>query len=564
MTMRHMTTWELPKEGAQDAMTISRLLPNDQNLLDLQESTCCIAVRGLDDVSLQLGSNSEEAISLAIAKVNTLLKYYVCIIRRDQKEVTDISQYPVTGSIKTFSHILNAEGEQHLTELRFLAHVNENFLKGFLLDRTKHRLRNNGTLAYQSVFSNGCVVRMMPFNYHQGVYQPAPDPTIVPMISRKEALELFAPFKQYDYVPKMSNWLDDNSSNSTTSVAHLDGLYSVNPQAAPNVAAWAKKLPVSEDRSNEATLVPRQELISWSQAQPSEEATGSTAYESAISLLAGLEFTERKENMGLIERKESEDLSDGEESEDLIDLSPTEDPLPTPLIHKCESGGRVSYSTMRQKAPSRKQPQGGQDEEMIDKISNKLVSYVEPLRIFQGNVTLKAQLVRFVLNNMHISKVSISDNQSERAAMAKTAHEQEKTLDDLPDQPGMIITNIISYRGGDMNYVAGMYKTPLDPSPMWEPKSKRVFYEFRCMTTNQETRKNTRFIIEVDAEGFTYHAYMEGKAARAGSVFVHCMKRDFDVQFDVNSAVDLSSICGGFASELISSLAVRYAACNWL
>ena len=67
-------------------MTISRLLPNDQILLDLQESTGCIVVRGLDDVSLQLGSDSEVAIGLAVAKVNTLLKYYVSNLPEGQKD----------------------------------------------------------------------------------------------------------------------------------------------------------------------------------------------------------------------------------------------------------------------------------------------------------------------------------------------------------------------------------------------------------------------------------------------------------------------------------------------
>lgn len=83
--LRHRTTWQLSKEDTREAMSISRLLPNDQNLLDLQESTGCIVVRGLDDVSLQLGSNTEVAISIAIAKVNTLLKYYVSIASGDQK-----------------------------------------------------------------------------------------------------------------------------------------------------------------------------------------------------------------------------------------------------------------------------------------------------------------------------------------------------------------------------------------------------------------------------------------------------------------------------------------------
>lgn len=452
-----------------------------------------------------------------------------------------------------------------MTELRFLAHINEGFLTNFLLDRVKHRLKKTNLLAYHSVFFTGCVVRMMTFNHHQGVYQPAPDPTINPAISRKEALELFAPFKQYEYAPKRSTWLDDSSSNSTTSVTHMDGISSVNPQAAPNVAAWAKKLPASEDRSAEATPAPHQELISWSQTQPSSEVTGSVAYEPAVNMLAGLDFTDRKENEDITGGKEGEDpadgkgskdLSDGNESEDLIELSPTKDSLPTPLIAAGVSDNRVFHSTMRQKAPSRKQPHEEQDEELIGKISNKLVSYVEPLRIFQGEVTLKAHLIRLVVTNLHISQVSISTDHSERAAVAKTVQEQERLLDGLPDE-AILTTNAISYYGGDMNYIAGMYKTPLDSSRMWEPKSKRVFYEFRCATTNQETKKKTHFVIEVDAGSMVYHAYMDGRAARSGSVLAHCMKREYDVQFDVNNAVDLTKICGGFASELVSSLTVR-------
>lgn len=397
---------------------------------------------------------------------------------------------------------------------------------------------------------------MLTFNHHKGMYQPAPDPTIVPAISRKQALEPFAPFKHYEYVPKMSNWLDDSSSNSTTSVAHMDDLRSVNPQAAPNVAAWAKKLPISENRSTETTVTPSQELLGWPQVQPSGVVAGSTAYGSAIDL-AGLDFTDGKEDEELADGKENEDLSDREKTEDLIDLSPTQDSLPTPLIAIWERESRVFHSTMRQQAPSQKRTHEEQDEEMIGKISNKLVSYVEPLRIFQGEVTLKAQLVRLVVTNMHISHVGISDNDSERAAIAKTVQEHERILDGLPDNSATKSTSVISYHGGDMNYIAEIYKTPLDSSPMWEPQSKRVFYEFRCTTMNQETRKKTPFIIEVDAESFAYHAYMEGKGARAGSVLVHCMKREFDVQFDVNNAVDLTKICGGFASELVSSLAVR-------
>lgn len=108
MAMRHRTTWQLPKEDTREAMAISRLLPNDQNLLDLQESTGCIAVRGLDDVSLQLGSDTEAAIGIAIAKVNTLLKYYVSIsyTRRSNGSILTFTSIPSRARSKltlTFS-----------------------------------------------------------------------------------------------------------------------------------------------------------------------------------------------------------------------------------------------------------------------------------------------------------------------------------------------------------------------------------------------------------------------------------------------------------------------------
>lgn len=77
MEMRHRDTWHMPSGQVNAGVTLTRILPTNRLLDELQKSSGCIVLIGLDGKSLQIGGATENAIEVVKKKVDRLLKYYV-------------------------------------------------------------------------------------------------------------------------------------------------------------------------------------------------------------------------------------------------------------------------------------------------------------------------------------------------------------------------------------------------------------------------------------------------------------------------------------------------------
>ncbi|ORY62218.1 uncharacterized protein BCR38DRAFT_486489 [Pseudomassariella vexata] len=196
--------------------------------------------------------------------------------------------------------------------------------------------------------------------------------------------------------------------------------------------------------------------------------------------------------------------------------------------------------------------------DVIQTISQKLTQIMQPLRIFKGNVFLKAEIGRFILTKVNYKHISIPTVAEEDRLRTMTEEQMTRGFLDLRhcQRKDLFFTRVVSASGGDANYIASLMEPGSGSSQikMWTPSGKRVIYEFRCSTTGPVGKKH-RFILNVDAENFSYSAQKDRTIV--GKVFMHCMKRTYDIQFTVDAVQNIAENYGGFAQELIGSLEVR-------
>lgn len=86
MAMGHRDTWHMPSEYINAGVTIARILPTNQLLEELQKSSGCIVLVGMNGKSLQIGGATENAIEVVKKKLDRLLKYYVSHMAKSNKE----------------------------------------------------------------------------------------------------------------------------------------------------------------------------------------------------------------------------------------------------------------------------------------------------------------------------------------------------------------------------------------------------------------------------------------------------------------------------------------------
>ncbi|KAK7969291.1 hypothetical protein PG988_008364 [Apiospora saccharicola] len=231
-----------------------------------------------------------------------------------------------------------------------------------------------------------------------------------------------------------------------------------------------------------------------------------------------------------------------------------------------EQKSRRFHATMDQRAPSKRsqnrQAQSSTTQkpdpnpEVIGKVSNKLVKILEPLRMFQGAVSLKAELGRFIFTNVNYAHISLPHD-GRGTPRRKSPADMETSLDRHSDDRALIFTKIISLSGGDMNYIDDLREPGDASSPMWKPSRKSVIYEFRCLTSTVDKKSRACFIVDVNAEDFSFQLRPDPKDSSQGGVFMHCLGRTFDIQFTVDTAPYLSDTSRAFAQELVDSLTVK-------
>jgi hypothetical protein len=303
---------------------------------------------------------------------------------------------------------------------------------------------------------------------------------------------------------------------------------------------------------------------------------------------------------------ESQRPSNEKESEDLLSSSPEKPQLsmapliPTPRIASGEQHSRLYHSTMNQRSSPRaaqqshrgSEPHSNQSSsaanaqagsqpvqrnspqsdltgifeqgytallpqmsETQDPVTMKVYEHMstilEPLRLFQGSVSLKAEIGRFILTKINRKHVNMPDSSRYNG---NSIEAMEKYLERHTDTRGLFFTKIFTLSGGDADYMVNMSPIGNSSLKMWLPKKKEVFYEFWCMTMGESGRKHY-FFLDINADNFSYN--LRAQDTKTSRVSVHCTKRLFDFRLMVESAHDIEENCGNFAREVVASLKVQ-------
>ncbi|KAK6842682.1 hypothetical protein PG987_003542 [Apiospora arundinis] len=520
MQMEHQGTWHLSTEQINAGVTITHIMPTKKLLNELQKSSGCTVMVGMDGKSLQIGAATENDVGIAKKKIDRLSKYYALS-----------SDLDTPGR-----HVLYSSSQvTYMTELRYIAHLSEGLLTNIFLDRTKFPTVSK---KYGRIFTKGSVVSKLLYNGASGGYQSVPQ-RITPAIEKSKATSAFAPFKGHKYVPKVSTSVPDkvSASGSRPSSAVQADLSGVNPQAAPNVARWAKNTALVTSSTKTAPR-PMDEPSQQSQ-DPTLQANENWGGAHEID-----PFGTHSSVTASPETTNASSLQNNAPPRDLLSS-------PTPIPRRAGAGNLDTP------------PSNDGESELISfsptksyegKVSNKLAKILEPLRMFQGRISLKAELGRFVLTAVNAAHISLPGD-SHQIPRLKSPDEMEDMLERHSND--LIFTSIVSLSGGDMNHIAGLTE-PGDAAATltWTPSRNSVLYEFLCATSTEDKKSRNRFVVEVNSEDFTYRVRTDIQESSNGCVFMHCLGRTFDIQFTVETTPNLSEHCEYFAEELVQSLTV--------
>jgi hypothetical protein len=190
--------------------------------------------------------------------------------------------------------------------------------------------------------------------------------------------------------------------------------------------------------------------------------------------------------------------------------------------------------------------------DLQDSISEKLVALLEPLRIFTGDVSLRAEIGRFCFTSIHADHVQPPD-----ISLPAKQHDPVQLRNLLNkshhNSAAVWFTPILTTRGGDADYITRVKNSSGERIWASTPTKRRVIYELSCRAQVSDGSL-TDFIIDVDATTFEYNIRQVDNARRC--VFVHCIQRSWDFQIVVSSTPTLTSSYDEYAKELVKSLRV--------
>ncbi|KAI1077073.1 hypothetical protein F5B20DRAFT_553128 [Whalleya microplaca] len=219
----------------------------------------------------------------------------------------------------------------------------------------------------------------------------------------------------------------------------------------------------------------------------------------------------------------------------------------------------VRRSTMKQQAGSNPilsaQPivtDGPRDQysEMVQVIGERLTQIMGTLKVFTGEVALKAEIGRFCLTDINQDYVQLQGKGAQARVMPMKII--KKALDRRHVSPGdVMFTNILTANGADMNYLSYIEE---DGKRIWLPENRRTIYEIRCRAQTKEGEVYA-FVVEIDGDRFTHR--VKPATSEACVFFVHCPKRSWDFQVKLSMSQDLEDSFGTFARDLVDSMSVK-------
>ncbi|KAI2621214.1 hypothetical protein GGR54DRAFT_600582 [Hypoxylon sp. NC1633] len=217
---------------------------------------------------------------------------------------------------------------------------------------------------------------------------------------------------------------------------------------------------------------------------------------------------------------------------------------------KQQAGADSSREHVRQGPIPMSMPQGPAPKSKQAMVSQKVHQMMDSLQIYNGIVTLKAELGRICLTN--VDDRCVYEPGRKVKGLDQPLKVIEACLDRYHGASGnLLFTNLVSTQTGDARYVEAMELT--SGTRMWRGSIRDTVYEIICSALTKEN-KRSEFVVEVNDEDFSYRVYQS--PGDSNYVNVHCPQRTWDFRVALHKSQDLESYCGDFAKDLISSLRV--------
>ncbi|RYP85982.1 hypothetical protein DL769_000845 [Monosporascus sp. CRB-8-3] len=224
--------WELPQDVELMTATAHDLLPGGS--ISEIEKAAGVALDVVDDgLVTWIGADSEDKISLAKKKLDTLAKYFA-MKRVDKSE-----------------HLFYAEGTRNwMGELRFWGQVDNPLISSFFLDRDQPLPR------YSKLLERGVIVRMSPWDHQKKAYVSVPQQNIIPASTGETARHPFRAFQNWVYRGKIkpeSRAPVPAQPHVTTQEAasreNSDNGRILNETNLRDVGSWVERLPEPQSMS---------------------------------------------------------------------------------------------------------------------------------------------------------------------------------------------------------------------------------------------------------------------------------------------------------------------------
>lgn len=433
-----------------------------------------------------------------------------------------------------------------LVELRYLAQTDVVYVRNIILDPTRFRLREE----YGKIFEKACFVRSVRIQQDLLV----PDAALPrPVITKEQIQSPFDYFKNDIIVEKRQTWTDLHQVSDILIDLDAEPLQQAGQQTSPQSQKWAEL--VSQFGLMALDSVSEPSVTTPAKPPPPESTTDSSLHVCS----ATTDFLDLGTS-----NQTADGFNEASTQVDLLTSSPVKSTLKSEgVLVPTKVDSHLSFSPQQPFVPGMAssaqdmQTKGLETNTNVDitvaarqKIIAGISQMLDPLRLYQGSIVLKAEIGRIWFTNVNWQHIGIPG--LKQHSRAKDVESMEVALQSHCATRDLHFNNILTLEGGDINHITNL-KEPGGKQRMWVPDSRRSFYEFWCQTKSHSGKK-TYFILEIDAASFTY----EIRKADAGesNIFVHCAKHDFDFRFVVEVAPDIKKSCEAFAREVVASLQV--------
>ncbi|ETS87354.1 hypothetical protein PFICI_01182 [Pestalotiopsis fici W106-1] len=508
------STWKLPGGRAEDGPSLYQLLAGNDPAKLMTDRTKSTVIQSGDGLTLYFGAHSVDEISKAKQKMDNILRYHGMRYR-----------YGMTQNV-----IYTEDNSSGLVELRYLAQTHLVHVRSIILDPTRFQLQQ----AYGKIFEKGCFVRSLRV---QGEFLVPDAMQPSPVISRELVERSFEYFKDHRVTEKRQTWLDLAQATDNLIDTIVEPVQQPDHQTSPGVYEWTDLV----SQFGSMSLATSSEVSVPTPVTGATEPQEKASEDEQVDLLTSSPLKNKQNVDGV--------------------LIPTRTYRQQEQIPRQPVAIRQDLSTDRPRRDATlsrsktKSPQATTGDVVVaarDRIIDSIPKMLEPLRLYQGSVILKAEIGRIWFTNVNWQHIGIPG--LKQHSRARDVASMEAALESHCSARDLYFNNIVTTQGGDANHIANL-PGPGGNGRMWVPGSGRTFYEFWCTTKNLSGSK-TYFVLEIDAIDFTH----EIRKADPGetNIYVHCAKRDFDFRVVIEATPAIKESYEPFAQEVVASLQVGH------